>query len=210
MEMQRRNVIKLLASSAALSALPFEMLQSLQEARAQAGPITSLRTFNAHQNETIVTLTELIIPQTDTPGAKGAKVNEFIDLLLTDWFDADDSAEFLNELAKLDSDSRSQFGKDFIRCSNAQQVQLMKQWDEHAIAVAGGKLDDKSAAMNHRRRQAGTSYTPAPPPVWNFFYTLKKLTLIGYYTSEIGFSEELRKEIIPSKHAGCAPVEARA
>lgn len=208
--MQRRNVIKLLASSAALSALPFEVLQSLQQARAEVGAASNLRTFNAHQNETIVTITELIIPATDTPGAKGARVNEFLDLLLTDWFDADDTTEFLSGLAKLDADSRSKFGKDFVRCTNAQQVQLMKQWDDHAIAVAGGKLDDKSAAMNHRQRQAGTSYTPAPPPVWNFFYTLKKLTLIGYYTSEIGFSKELRKEIIPSKHAGCAPVEARA
>ena len=39
--------------------------------------------FNAHQNETVSILSELIIPATDTPGAKAAKVNEFIDLMLS-------------------------------------------------------------------------------------------------------------------------------
>jgi hypothetical protein len=45
-----------------------------------------------------------------------------------------------------------------------------------------------------------------PPPV-HFFYTMKKLTLTGYYTSEIGFSKELGRYIIPPEHAGCAPVQ---
>jgi gluconate 2-dehydrogenase gamma chain len=44
----------------------------------------------------------------------------------------------------------------------------------------------------------------------NFFYQLKKLTLAGYYTSEIGFSRELGKKIIPPSHAGCAPIQGRA
>ena len=39
-----------------------------------------------------------------------------------------------------------------------------------------------------------------------FFYTLKKLTLFGYYTSEIGFSKELGDSIIPAGHDGCAPL----
>jgi hypothetical protein len=49
----------------------------------------------------------------------------------------------------------------------------------------------------------------ALPPMY-FFYQLKKLTLVGYYTSEIGFSQELGKTIIPPRHAGCAPLQERA
>jgi hypothetical protein len=36
---------------------------------------------------------------------------------------------------------------------------------------------------------------------------IKQLTLIGYYTSQVGFEQELRGEIIPARHAGCVPLE---
>ena len=52
----------------------------------------------------------------------------------------------------------------------------------------------------------GTSGTAAAPPRMDFFYMMKKLTLTGYYTSEIGFAKELGKSIIPPGHAGCAPL----
>ena len=43
-----------------------------------------------------------------------------------------------------------------------------------------------------------------------FFFMMKQLTLVGYYTSQIGFEQELHGEIIPSRHAGCAPLEEEA
>jgi hypothetical protein len=39
---------------------------------------------------------------------------------------------------------------------------------------------------------------------------MKQLTLVGYYTSQIGFEQELREQIIPRRHAGCAPIEEAA
>jgi hypothetical protein len=48
-----------------------------------------LRTLNPHQNATVTAISEIIIPQTDTPGAKAARVNEFIDLILTEWYDGE-------------------------------------------------------------------------------------------------------------------------
>ena len=44
----------------------------------------------------------------------------------------------------------------------------------------------------------------------NFFFMMKQLTLIGYYTSQIGFEQELHGEIIPSRHAACVPLEEEA
>ena len=41
----------------------------------------------------------------------------------------------------------------------------------------------------------------------HFFYMIKQLTLMGYYTSQIGFEQELHAHIIPPRHAGCAPFE---
>ena len=195
--MQRRDVLRLLTSTAVLSALPIELLQSLQRARAEASPTVGLRTLNAHQNVTIETICDLIIPETSTPGAKGTKVNEFIDLMLTEWYDKPDSDRFLQGISDADASSQKRFGKTFALCSVAQQIQLMKAWDDEAMRYSQAVKAAKKAKMS-------------PPPV-NFFYTVKRLTLVGYYTSEVGFSKELGKSIIPPKHAGCAPLsEARA
>src|SRR5438034_3187091 len=57
-------------------------------AAAEAAPWAP-KVFDAHQNDTVVVLSELIIPQTDTPGAKAAKVNEFVDLVLDDASESD-------------------------------------------------------------------------------------------------------------------------
>ena len=195
--MQRRDVLRLLTSTAVMSAIPIELLQTMQQARAEAGANGGLRTLDAQQNATIVTMTDLIIPETSTPGAKGVKVNEFIDLMLTEWYDRPDSERFLQGIAEADAASRKRFGKAFVQCSAAQQIALMKTWDDEAMAYAHAlKLSQKSKA--------------AAPPV-NFFYTVKRLTLVGYYTSEVGFLKELGATIIPLKHAGCAPLsEARS
>lgn len=195
--MQRRDVLRLLTSAAVVSSVPLELLQSLREARAEVGPTMGLRTLDAHQNETIIAISDRIIPETSTPGAKGTKVNEFIDLLLTEWFDKPDTDRFLQGITEADAASRKRFGKTFVQCDAAQQTELMKGWDEGAMAYArAAKLAQKSK-------------TAAPSA--NFFYTVKRLTIMGYYTSEVGFTKELGASIIPLKHAGCAPLsEARS
>jgi hypothetical protein len=195
--MQRRDVLRLLTSTAILSAMPIEVLQSLRDARAEMAVSPALRTLNAHQNLTVITISDLIIPETSTPGAKGAKVNEFIDLLLTEWYDKPDTEHFLQGIAEADASSRKRFGKTFVECSNTQQIELMKEWD--------------AEAMQYLRSVKASRMAKSTPPPQNFFYTLKHLTLAGYYTSEVGFTKELGKTIIPMKHAGCAPLsEARA
>lgn len=191
--MERREVLRLLGSAAAISALPLEAMTVIQQASAQVAQSTGLRTLNPQQNATVTTIAELIIPATDTPGAKGAKVNEFIDLLLTEWFEPSETKEFLAGLADVDARSRTKFTAAFVDCTAAQQTELLKELD--------------AAAMEFSASQKLTMQTHDAPPPMNFFYQMKKLTLAGYYTSEIGFSQELGKSIIPPSHAGCAPIQ---
>ena len=194
--MERRDVLKLLGTATALSALPCEALTLIQQASAQVAQSTALKTLDPHQNATVTTIAELIIPATDTPGAKEAKVNEFIDLLLTEWFEPAETREFLAGLTDVDACSQEKFSATFVDCTPAQQTEVLKD------------LDD--AAMNFAAKQKQAMRTNTPPPPMNFFYQLKKLTLAGYYTSEIGFSQELGETIIPPGHAGCAPIQERA
>jgi hypothetical protein len=190
--MERRDVLKLLSSVVAISALPLEAMTAIRQASAQVAASTGLKTLNPHQNATVTTIAELIIPATDTPGAKGAKVNEFIDLLLTEWYDPSETQEFLAGLADVDARSKKKFSAAFVDCSAEQQTQLLRELDAAAMKFAAAQRQDMH------------EHTDVPPT--NFFYQMKRLTLTGYYTSEIGFSQELGQSIIPPAHAGCAPL----
>ncbi len=80
--------------------------------------------LSAHQNETLIRLSDLIIPETETPGAKGALVNRFIDLLLAAE-DADTQKAFFNSLSYIDGESRRRYGDAFIFTAEEEQVELL-------------------------------------------------------------------------------------
>jgi hypothetical protein len=190
--MERRNVLRLLGSAAAISSLPLEALSFIQQAHAQVSQSAGVKTLDAHQNATVTTIAEMIIPETDSPGAKSAKVNEFIDLLLTGWYEPQETKQFLDGLADVDRRSNKLFSKDFVSCDEAQQNQLLHTLD--------------AEAMDFAAKQRAVTQTDTQHPPMNFFYTMKTLTLVGYYTSEPGFEKELGEFIIPPNHVGCAPL----
>ena len=145
------------------------------------------KVFNAHQNETVVLLSEMIIPQTDTPGAKAAKVNEFIDLVLDDANEAE-RKQFLNGLAWMDGRSQELFGTDFVSAAPEQQTALL-------TIVAS----PKNKAFED---QVGTE----------FFKAIKALTITGYYTSEIGMKQELGDDgqLFFLEYPGCTHPQHKA
>lgn len=132
---------------------------------AEAAPWTP-KFLDAHQNETVVVLSELIIPETDTPGAKAVKVNEFIDWVLKD-ADERDRKEFVKGLAWMDARSQELFGADFAAAAPEQQTALLTILS----SPKNRALEDQVGA--------------------DFFKAIKALTITGYYTSEIGMTREL-------------------
>jgi hypothetical protein len=192
--MERREVLKLLASAAVLPALTPDAFSMFRSMHAGLAETPGLKALNPHQDATVTTIAELILPQTDTPGAKAAKVNEFIDLILAEWYDDATTARFLAGLADVDQRSQKLFGKQFVDCTNDQQLQLMKVLD-----------DEADVARKQQAAAEAVSRKPAIAPL-NFFGMMKKLTLLGYYTSQVGFEVELHKSVIPSSHAGCVAI----
>src|SRR5262249_7446066 len=190
--MERREALKLLAGAAALPLLSKDALALFQEVHQSLPETPALKALDPHQNATVITIAELIIPQTDTPGAKAVRVNEFIDRILAEWYTDEEKSSFLAGLAKVDIRSRDLFGKDFVDCPPTQQIQILTE------------LDDGLAEI---RKQASAHWRQEPARKQPFFYRMKQLTLVGYYTSEVGFEEELHESIIPPGHAGCAPLE---
>jgi hypothetical protein len=140
-------------------------------------------------------MSEIIIPETDTPGAKGARVNEFIDVILTEWATEEDRNKFLNGLADVDKQSNELYGKDLVDASPAQQLALLRALDEAVGLLAGRPARHGNTVPDWDTQLRG-----------NFFTVFKGITLHGYYTSEVGFARELGLQIIPGAQHGCVPI----
>ncbi len=148
------------------------------------------RTLTPEQNELVATIAELILPATDTPGAREAGVNEFVDLLLTDWLDAQGRDGFLTGLAGFESACQAGTGRPFLELSHDEQMTVLVP------------LDEEAAELRQAARAAGLTEVDDPP----FFLTMKEWTLAGYYTSEIGMTQELQHLRISGSYAGCRPL----
>jgi Gluconate 2-dehydrogenase subunit 3 len=194
--MHRRELFRLLGAGAALPVFDSNLLAAFQDAHPKS--TYALRTLNPHQNATLVTMIDLIIPETDTPGAKAVRVNEFIDLILTEWAHEDERQHFLSGLDDIDKRSNVIFGKNFIDVTPSQQEILLRELDQHWA------MDREDRIAHPYRRHA----THNEQLTGDFFGVVKRMTLYGYYTSEVGFTQELRKQIIPGAYHGCTPVTA--
>lgn len=195
--MHRREVLKWLAAGAAIPAFSPNAVAFFREAQAQVGSAYKLRTLNPHQNATVTVMIDLIIPDTETPGAKAARVNEFIDVILTEWATDSERQNFLGGLADVDKQSSELFGRNLIDASPAQQMTLLRAMDEAAMI-----------RRSNRRPHHG-SVKPEDMDMQlagNFWEVFKGITLHGYYTSEIGFSQEQNLQIIPGAFHGCVPL----
>jgi hypothetical protein len=157
----------------------------------KAGPSTPayvFQTLTAPQADLMATLAELIIPTTDTPGARAAGVHEFIDRILTGYVRPEEKATFIAGLTDVDVRAgQVAAGQTFVQLSPEQQTSLLqtleneaRTWQETRMAQQQVTQDAESGASARRADQT----TP-------FFTLLKALTLTGYYTSEIGASQEL-------------------
>lgn len=198
--MQRRELFRLLGAGAVLPAMTPEIFTLFRQA--QPGADYKLRTLDTHQNATVVAMIDLIIPETDTPGAKGARVNEFIDLILTDWAVPEERKAFLDGLADIDKQSNDLFGKKFVDASPQQQETQLRAIDDVLMGNRqrpvrhGNTVPDVDAQMRG--------------PFWVVF---KNITLHGYYTSEAAISKELNpgnrsvpEIIMPGAFHGCDPI----
>jgi hypothetical protein len=179
--MNRREVLLLLAGTAAL---PDELLAigRAVHKRARAG---MLRSLTPHQNETVATIAELIIPKTDTPGAREVGVPAFIDVMLAEWGDDEQRQAFTAGLADVDKRTRALFAKDFIACSPEQQTHILTALDAELARLRDTKADTSK----------------------HFFAGMKWLTLTGYYTSEVGATAEHHYRVVPGRYQPCYPLD---
>ena len=143
------------------------------------------QTLSADQDEMVTMVSDMIIPETDTPGARAANVNHFIDKMLTEWYDADVRDQFTSQLDQTAGRAEQELGQPFVEASAEERTQFLRTLEKEAV-------------------QARTEGKEGPVP---FFDRIKELTLLGYYTSQVGMEEELHWMPVPGYYDGCVPFE---
>jgi gluconate 2-dehydrogenase gamma chain len=133
--------------------------------------------LSAEQLELVATIADHILPETDTPGARAVGVHEFIDAMLAHGYAGEDRARFVAGLADVDARARAACGRALLQCAHEQQRAVLEALDRETFAQPD-----------------------------SFFHTFKELTLVGYYTSEIGATRELHHEPVPGRYDGCVPL----
>jgi gluconate 2-dehydrogenase gamma chain len=132
--------------------------------------------LNQQQMQNLAVLSEMIIPTTDTPGAITAGVPGFINVIFSQWYKTDEQASFLEGLEALNQKSHKTCGSGFAKCSQDQQ-QLLVRDAERAAA-------DPNSPLGH------------------LFVAMKELTVLGYYTSKVGATQELKYNPVPLSYKG--------
>jgi len=135
--------------------------------------------FTDDQLARLDAIADIIIPETDTPGARAARVPEFIDSMMTNWASEETRADYVAVLEQIDVRAITEFGAGFLELAPELGLETVRMHDEEAFAA-----EDEA-------------YT-------NF----KELVLLGYYHSEVGATRELRYEHVPGQWRACIPLSA--
>jgi hypothetical protein len=177
--LERRTVVQSLALLAGfgLSPLVSQLASAADLSSQTAGEMQGL---SAPQLRLLDALVETIIPETETPGAREAGVASYINSVYSRAFSELQRDIFTTGLDDIEKACAEQYSIGFEKCSGTEQIVVL-------TGVAA---------------QAANSEPGTAAPV-SFFLLLKELTVIGYYTSEIGATQELRYQAVPGSHEQC-------
>jgi len=127
---------------------------------------------------------ETILPATKTPGAKAAKVGEFMQIMVNDCYETKDQTIFMEGIKKLEAACKQMNGKTFMLSTPAQRTSLLVALDKEA------KEYQKTKKWEEPK---------------HYFSMMKELTLTGFFTSEVGATKALRHVAVPGKFIGSYP-----
>ncbi len=125
---------------------------------------------------------DTILPATKTPGAKAAKTGSFMAVMVNDCYEEKDQKAFYKGIDQLNAACRKMHGSEFMKVTPEQKKQLLIALD-HEAKIYKVEKD----LPNH------------------YFTMMKQLTLLGYFTSEIGCTQALRYTPVPGHYEGTVP-----
>lgn len=140
------------------------------------------RTLNPDQQKLVTAIAEMIIPETDTPGATTVKVPQFIDLILTEWMSDEERTAFLAGLKDIDVQAVAMGSPRFLELADAKRGEFVTGLD----------------AKRPQKEGAGLA-----------FERIKSLTVYGYFTSEAVQVDVLKTQMFFNGYDGNVPFTPR-
>jgi hypothetical protein len=141
--------------------------------------------LSAEQAALVTKVSDFIIPKTDTPGASDVGVPSFIDLILKDVYSKEDQDRFTSGLQAFDDGAKTAYGDIFVDLDEADQQAYVKKIHDEAV-----------------QKERNTDPAPKRP----FILMMKELTMLGYFTSEVGATQVLQYDPVPGSYKGCIPL----
>lgn len=157
---------------------------SFEPAALDAALAQGTGTFSATDVALLDEIADTILPQTSTPGAKAAKAGAFMALMVTDAYTTEHSQVFRQGLRQVDEACRQAHGVAFMQASPAERLSLIQALDREQHA----EMEDR--APKRRLRAPAATAGPAFPA--HYFRMMKELALLGYFTSEVGYTQAMR------------------
>lgn len=186
MKMDRREALKRTAwimggvvSAPAIAAI-------MKGCKAEPGIDWKPAFLNKDQALLVTEVAEIIIPKTETPGAKDVGVPAFIDLVLKDCYSKEDQDRFLAGLQEFDNGAKQAYGSLFMDLDTTQRLEHVKKVHDAAIEI---------------------ERTTQPAPKRPFVLLTKELTMLGFFTSKAGATEVLQYDPVPGAYKPCVPLK---
>lgn len=183
MSMDRREAIKRTALMMGGLFFAPSAIGVLNGCQARAGIDWNPEHFNRSQAQLISTLSDVILPPTDTPGATDVGVPAFVEEMVYTAYDEDAREVFLSGMEAFNQLANDEYGSDFIDLSPEDQFAFASE--QNRLAIGGG------------HDEPGTAY----------FLQMKELTMLGFFTSEPGAKEVLQYVKVPGRYEACIPLE---
>lgn len=158
-------------------------------------------TFSAADVAFLDEIAETILPETSTPGARAAEVGAFMALMVTATYTEQNQQVFRHGMVKLDEACQTAHGQSFMAASPSQRLLLLEQLDREQKTA----MEERASPPRTRAPIAAPSPAAGATAPPHYFRLMKELALLGYFTSEIGYTRAMRYIEMPGRFEPCVP-----
>jgi cell division ATPase FtsA len=180
--MNRRELLKMVAAATGGVVIGGEFF--LAGCKNPDAGVGESATFGESDIAFLDEVAETIFPKTSTPGAKDAKVGQYMSVMVTDCYEAKDQLAFRDGMKKINEACDKMHKHGFMKASPEQRKELLVSLDKERAEYQKTK---KKEDPNH------------------YFQAFKQLTIMGYFTSKEGREGATNYQPVPGKYQGDIP-----